>query len=92
MPPQRDRKAKALQQSKIPPETTLDRLALVRPRIARAARDAGRDPQDVSLACVSKTLAAQDITPVIGAGELVFGENRVRTLSELRQEFGIIDI
>jgi PLP dependent protein len=67
-----------LQQSKKPPATTLDRLALVRTRIARAARGAEREPQDVTLVCVSKTVAAQAITPAISAGELVFGENRVQ--------------
>lgn len=63
-------------------ETTLDRLALVRNRIARAARDAGRDPQEVTLVCVSKTFAAQDIAPVIEGGERVFGENRVQEALE----------
>ena len=71
-----------MQQSKKPPATTLDRLTLVRARIARAARDAGREPQDVTLVCVSKTFAAQDIVPVIGAGERVFGENRVQEALE----------
>lgn len=50
----------------------------MRERIARAARDAGRDPQDVTLVCVSKTFGPQEIAPVIEAGELVFGENRVQ--------------
>jgi pyridoxal phosphate enzyme (YggS family) len=67
-----------LQRSKKPPETSLDRLALVRTRIARAARDAGRAAQDISLVCVTKTFAAQEIRPVIEAGERVFGENRVQ--------------
>lgn len=58
--------------------TAAGRLALVRERIARAARDAGRDPQDVTLVCVSKTFGPQEIAPVIEAGELVFGENRVQ--------------
>jgi len=71
-----------LQQRKKPPATTLDRLALVRERIARAARDAGRVPQEVTLVCVSKTFGAQDISPVIGAGERVFGENRVQEALE----------
>ena len=71
-----------MQQSKKPPATTVERLALVCARIARAARDAERDPQDVTLVCVTKTFAAQDITPVIGAGELVFGENRVQEALE----------
>ncbi len=67
-----------MQQSKKPPATTVERLASVRARIARAARDAERDPQGVTLVCVSKSFAAPDITPVIGAGERVFGENRVQ--------------
>ncbi|HEY4848837.1 MAG TPA: YggS family pyridoxal phosphate-dependent enzyme [Methylocella sp.] len=71
-----------MQQSRKLPETTLDRLALVRARITRAARDSGREPQDVTLVCVSKTFGPQDITPVIEAGERVFGENRVREAME----------
>jgi pyridoxal phosphate enzyme (YggS family) len=67
-----------LQHSKKPPATSVDRLALVRAPIARAARDAGRSPQDVTLVCVSKTFDPQYVTPVIGAGEWVFGENRVQ--------------
>jgi pyridoxal phosphate enzyme (YggS family) len=71
-----------LQQSRKLPETALDRLALVRARIVRAARDAERDPQDITLVCVSKSFGPQDITPVIEAGERVFGENRVREAME----------
>lgn len=54
----------------------------MRERIARAARDAGREPQDVALVCVSKTFGPQDILPVIEAGERVFGENRVQEALE----------
>lgn len=67
-----------MQQIEKPPGTSLDRLALVRTRIALAARDAGRDPQDVTLVCVTKTFDAEEIKPVIAAGERVFGENRVQ--------------
>jgi len=67
-----------LQQSKKPPETATSRLALVRARIARAARDAGRSPQEMTLVCVSKTFGPEEIKPVIEAGERVFGENRVQ--------------
>jgi PLP dependent protein len=67
-----------LQRSKKPPETSLDRLALVRTRIALAARDAGRLPQEITLVCVTKTFGAEEIRPVIEAGERVFGENRVQ--------------
>ena len=50
----------------------------VRDKIARACSDAGRDPASVTLIAVSKTFAAEQIEPVIAAGQLVFGENRVQ--------------
>jgi pyridoxal phosphate enzyme (YggS family) len=55
-----------------------DRLAGVRADIARACRNAGRDPSSVTLVAVSKTHAADAIEPVIVAGQAVFGENRVQ--------------
>jgi hypothetical protein len=39
---------------------------------------AGRPPGSVSLIAVSKTFGAEDIVPVIAAGQRVFGENRVQ--------------
>jgi len=53
-------------------------LEHVRAEIARAARDAGRDPAAVTLVAVSKTFGADAIEPVIAAGQRVFGENRVQ--------------
>jgi PLP dependent protein len=53
-------------------------LEAVRQEIARACRDAGRDPASVTLVAVSKTFAADAIEPAIAAGQLVFGENRVQ--------------
>lgn len=50
----------------------------VRDKIARACSDAGRDPASVTLIAVSKTFAAEQIEPVIAAGQHVFGENRVQ--------------
>ncbi len=50
----------------------------VRTEIARACRDAGRDPAGVTLIAVSKTHGAERIAPVIAAGQRVFGENRVQ--------------
>ena len=50
----------------------------MRAEIARACRDAGRDPASVTLVAVSKTFAAAAIAPVIAAGQRVFGENRVQ--------------
>ena len=54
------------------------RWAAIRHRIARAARDSARDPATVVLVAVSKTYGAEDIAPVIAAGQRVFGENRVQ--------------
>ena len=55
-----------------------DRFAAVRAEIARACRDAGRDPASVTLIAVAKTFGADAIEPVIAAGQRVFGENRVQ--------------
>ena len=53
-------------------------LAAVEQEIARACREAGRDRASVTLIAVSKTFEAGTIAPVIGAGQRVFGENRVQ--------------
>ncbi|MGN6569875.1 MAG: YggS family pyridoxal phosphate-dependent enzyme [Pseudolabrys sp.] len=53
-------------------------IAQVRAEIARACKDAGRDTESVTLVAVSKTFDADAIEPVIGAGQRVFGENRVQ--------------
>jgi PLP dependent protein len=53
-------------------------LAAVEQEIARACRDARRDLASVTLIAVSKTFGAEAITPVIEAGQRVFGENRVQ--------------
>ena len=54
------------------------RLAAVREEIARACREARRDPSSVTLVAVSKTFGAAAIEPAIAAGQRVFGENRVQ--------------
>ena len=53
-------------------------LEQVRADIARACKDAGRDISSVTLVAVSKTFPPERIEPVIGAGQRVFGENRVQ--------------
>ena len=58
--------------------TPAARLALVRERMATAAREAGRDPTRVTLVAVSKTFDSEHIRPVLEAGQRVFGENRVQ--------------
>ena len=53
-------------------------LASVEYDIFRACNEARRDRASVTLIAVSKTFAADAITPVIAAGQRVFGENRVQ--------------
>jgi pyridoxal phosphate enzyme (YggS family) len=53
-------------------------LAAVQQEVARACKEARRDPASVTLIAVSKTFAADAILPIIAAGQRVFGENRVQ--------------
>ncbi|MDP6253598.1 MAG: YggS family pyridoxal phosphate-dependent enzyme [Alphaproteobacteria bacterium] len=53
-------------------------LAEVQALIAAAEQAAGRSAGEVVLVAVSKTQGAEDILPVIQAGQRLFGENRVQ--------------
>ncbi|HEY0330471.1 MAG TPA: YggS family pyridoxal phosphate-dependent enzyme [Rhodopseudomonas sp.] len=53
-------------------------LAEVERQIARACAEAGRARAAVTLIAVSKTFEADGISPVLQAGQRVFGENRVQ--------------
>jgi PLP dependent protein len=53
-------------------------LAAVEQEIARACKEARRDRASVTLIAVSKTFAAEAISPVIDSGQRIFGENRVQ--------------
>jgi pyridoxal phosphate enzyme (YggS family) len=57
-------------------------LQAVLARIAAAAKQAGRDPSDVTLTAVSKTQPWERVAPVLAAGQRVFGENRVQEAME----------
>lgn len=57
---------------------TVERLKQVRASIARSASDYGRDASDITLVAVSKTFPAEEIEPVLAAGQRVFGENYVQ--------------
>jgi pyridoxal phosphate enzyme (YggS family) len=50
----------------------------VRARIAEACARAGRDPDDVTLVAVSKTVPAEALRDAVAAGLDLFGENRVQ--------------
>ena len=53
-------------------------LALVKARIADAARSAGRTPDDITLVAVTKTHGPELVEPAIAVGHCCFGENRVQ--------------
>ena len=53
-------------------------LDSVEEAIRRACKEARRDRASITLVAVSKTFNADAIKPVIEAGQIVFGENRVQ--------------
>ena len=77
-------------------ETPEARLAAIRGRIASAAMEAGRAPEDVVLVAVSKTFDAEQFRPLLEAGHRVFGENRVQEAAgkwpELREQYPDVEL
>jgi len=55
-----------------------ERIEQVRRRIAEAAGRSGRDPNDVQLVAVTKSVAVSQIREALDAGLKVFGENRIQ--------------
>jgi pyridoxal phosphate enzyme (YggS family) len=55
-----------------------ENLKQVQTTIAMAESEAGRPAGSVALVAVSKTKPAEQIRPVIAAGQRVFGENRIQ--------------
>jgi pyridoxal phosphate enzyme (YggS family) len=59
-----------------------ERYAYVREQVDQACREAGRDPGEVLLLSVSKTVEAARVAEAIRAGAHAFGENRPEQLVE----------
>src|SRR5258708_17829590 len=55
-----------------------DNLALVRDQIESAARRAGRNPGEIELMAVTKTVPVERVRDAYNAGIRLFGENRVQ--------------
>lgn len=68
----------------------------IRERIARAAAQAGRDPDDITLIAVSKLQPDDRVIAALDAGQRVFGENYVqeaqRKWPALRERWPGIDL
>ncbi|MBI5562305.1 MAG: YggS family pyridoxal phosphate-dependent enzyme [Deltaproteobacteria bacterium] len=62
--------------------TISDNITDVMERIKRAARKAGRDPGEVTLVAVTKTVEIKKIKEAVSAGIRVFGENYVQEAGE----------
>ncbi len=60
--------------------TVLEELTAVRSRIEAAAHDAGRDPADITLVVVTKSVAVDAIRDALAAGVTDVGENRAQEL------------
>src|SRR5690606_14500477 len=74
----------------------VSRLEAVKANITSAEKEAGRAAGSVTLVAVSKTFGADDIRPVIEAGQRVFGENRVQEAQSkwpaLREHFPDLEL
>ncbi|MDA8216177.1 MAG: YggS family pyridoxal phosphate-dependent enzyme [Dehalococcoidales bacterium] len=68
------------------------RIAGVRERIAQAASGAGRDPGDVTLVAVCKTMPREAVETAYEAGLRHFGENRVQEAAGKFAEFRPADL
>lgn len=59
-----------------------ERLAAVREQVAAAARRAGRQPENVEIVAVSKTVPAERVAALARLGVRRFGENRVQEAAD----------
>ncbi len=59
-----------------------DNVKKVMERISEAAINANRNPDDITLVAVTKTVTAKEAQEVMDAGVLTLGENRVQSLLE----------
>lgn len=72
------------------------RLQDIKAQIASAAKIARRERSDIELIAVSKTRSAEEIKPLLAAGQRAFGENRVQEAAEkwpmLRADYPDIEL
>lgn len=62
--------------------TLEERIAVVRAAIVAAAREVGRNPEEVTLEAATKTQTAETVRAAIKAGITICGENRVQELTQ----------
>jgi len=76
----------------MPDSEIVENLKKVHNRIKKACLKAGRDPSEVLLIAVSKTKSIHEIQTAVQAGQLHFGENRMRELQDKMEELNHADI
>ena len=64
-----------------------DRYPRVAQQVAQTAREAGRDPGEVRLVAVSKTVGLSGVEAALAAGARDFGENRPDAIKEKAGEY-----
>ena len=64
------------------PEEIRENIALIRDRLEKAARSAGREPGEVRLMAVTKTVQPELVNVAAEEGIRLFGENRAQELLE----------
>lgn len=67
-------------------------LQAVLARIQAAARNSGRNPEDIALLAVSKTWPACDVREAVAAGQTAFGENYVQEGVEKIEELASLGL
>ncbi|MFH1144522.1 MAG: YggS family pyridoxal phosphate-dependent enzyme [Candidatus Eisenbacteria bacterium] len=72
--------------------TIADRLDQLTAAIARAAQAAGRQPAEIRLVAISKTVAPAAVREARAAGQRLFGENRAQELLSKQQALADLDI
>jgi pyridoxal phosphate enzyme (YggS family) len=64
-----------------------ENIRIIRDRIEAAAKRAGRNPSDVKLVAVTKTVDVNRIKEAVISGVTILGENRVQEAKEKIEEF-----
>lgn len=67
-------------------------LESIQQEIEKTAKQAGRNPDEITLVAVSKTKPTSDILEAITAGHLHFGENRMKELEDKMAEIELPDV
>lgn len=65
-----------------------ENLKSVRQRITRCCKNSGRNPEDITLICVTKEASIDEAGEVLGLGARDLGENRVQELASKHKVIG----